>query len=139
MASSSTEISPEFFDRVSLGLVGRVGKAHAVICSGVTAIRSKVMSASLARGMLKDIRVATTSIVCSGCGSDFTARCNPLVALIVLVPQGPERNLIGGCLCRRCINREDVLKVTAIRFCPNLAWRGARAYSLALCVPDLSL
>jgi hypothetical protein len=26
--------SPKFFDRVSLGLVGRVGKAHAVICSG---------------------------------------------------------------------------------------------------------
>src|SRR5262249_5195789 len=34
------------FERVSLGLVGRVGKAHAVICSGVTARRSKMMSAS---------------------------------------------------------------------------------------------
>src|SRR5262249_36650813 len=120
MASSSTEISPEFFDRVSLGLVGRVGKAHAVICSGVTAIRSKVMSASLARGMLKDIRVATTSIVCSGCGSDFTARCNPLAAWIVLVPRGPERDLIGGGVCRRCLNRGAVLKVTASSFAPIL-------------------
>src|SRR5262245_57873309 len=32
--------------RPRMGLVGRVGKAHAVICLGVTAIRSKVMSAS---------------------------------------------------------------------------------------------
>src|SRR5262245_18585040 len=131
MASSSTEISPKFFDRVSLGLVGRVGKAHAVICSGVTAIRSKVMSASLARGMLKDIRVATTSIVCSGCGSDFTARCNPLAALIVLVPQGPERKLDWGLLMSAMHQPRGRPEGYGRRFHPNLAWRAARAYSVA--------
>ena len=41
--------TPKFFERVSLALVGRVGRSHTAICSGVTARRSKWISESGAR------------------------------------------------------------------------------------------
>jgi hypothetical protein len=41
IASSSTEMSLKFFDRLSVALVGRVGRSQASICSGVTATRWK--------------------------------------------------------------------------------------------------
>src|SRR5687767_12562784 len=46
MASSSTEMTPKFFALVSVVFVGRLGKFQSVICSSVTAMRSKWMSAS---------------------------------------------------------------------------------------------
>ena len=46
MASSSTEMSPKPLARLSVCLVGRVGRSQSAICPSVTATRSKMMSAS---------------------------------------------------------------------------------------------
>ena len=42
----NADIAPKSFERVSDALVGRVGRSHSLICSDVTAMRSKKISAS---------------------------------------------------------------------------------------------
>ena len=53
-------------------------------------------------------------VMCNDCPHDFIADLP--AALIVLVPKDPELSLVGGCLCRRCLVREDVLEVIAVTF-----------------------
>ena len=53
-------------------------------------------------------------VMCNDCSHDFIADLP--AALIILVPKDPELSLVGGCLCRRCLVREDVLEVVAVTF-----------------------
>ena len=81
------------------------------------------------KGCFSELRDSCSMpVMCNDCSHDFIADLP--AALIVLVPKDPELSLVGGCLCRRCLVREDVLEVVADHLRPDCSLARTRSRSV---------